>query len=118
VIDIHAEHVLQVPMVHDQEPVEALAASGADEALGDRVRLRRAHRCLDHLDAFAGEDGVKAAGELGVAVADKEAETRRLLLECPGDLAGLLGDPGAGGVGGAAGEVDAAASQLDEEENV
>ena len=26
--------------VHDQEPVEALRADGADEALGDRVRLR------------------------------------------------------------------------------
>ena len=61
VIDIHAERVLRVPTVHDQEPVEALEASGAEEALGDRVRRRRAHRCLDHLDGFAGEDGVKAA---------------------------------------------------------
>ena len=42
----------------------------------------------------------------------------RPLLECPGELARLLGDPGAGRVRGAAGEVDAAAAELDEEEHV
>ena len=42
----------------------------------------------------------------------------RPLLECPGELAGLLGDPGAGRVGGAAGEVDASAAEFDEEEHV
>jgi hypothetical protein len=50
--------------------------------------------------------------------ADQEAETRRRLVECPGELAGLLSNPGASGVGGAAGEVDAAAAHLNEEENV
>ena len=55
---------------------------------------------------------------LGSRSRRRKPKTRRLLLECPGDLGGLLGEPGAGGVGGAAGEVDAAASQLDEEENV
>src|SRR5215211_1329647 len=43
---------------------------------------------------------------------------RRRLVECRGELADLLGDPGAGGVGGEAGEVDAAAAHLDEEQNV
>src|SRR5215217_6459347 len=66
-------------------------------------------------DAFAREDGVEAARELTVSVADQEAEMRRRLVECRGELAGLLGDPGAGGVGGDAGEVDAAAAHLDEE---
>ena len=101
-----AEHALEVAPVHDQEPVEALGAGGADEALGDRVRLRRSHRRLDDSDAFAGEDGVEVADELAVAVADQEPERARLLLERPGELACLLGDPGAGWVGGAAGEVN------------
>jgi len=39
-------------------------------------------------------------------------------LECPGELTSLLGDPRSGGVGGAAGEVDAAAGKLDEEEDI
>ena len=67
-----AEDALEVASVHDQEPVEALGADGADEALGDRVRLRRPHRRLDDSDAFAGEDGVEVTGELAVAVADQE----------------------------------------------
>jgi hypothetical protein len=40
VIDEDVEHVLEVMAVEDQEPVEAFSAGGADEALGDRVRLR------------------------------------------------------------------------------
>jgi hypothetical protein len=61
--------------------VEALGAAGADEALGDRVRLRRSYRCLDDLDAFAGEHGVEVAGELAVTVGDQEAKRSRLLVE-------------------------------------
>ena len=40
------------------------------------------------------------------------------VLECPGELACLLGDPASGRVGGAAGQVDASAFELDEEEHV
>jgi hypothetical protein len=61
--------------IQNQQPVEALAADGADEALGKRVRLRRAHRRLDHPHTFAGENRVEAARELGIAVADQEPET-------------------------------------------
>jgi hypothetical protein len=50
--------------------------------------------------------------------ADHEAEPWRLLLQYPGELASLLGDPRARGVGGAVGEMDAAAAMLDEEEDV
>ena len=91
-----AEYALKVAAVDEQEPVEALSASGADEAFRDRVGLRRAYRCLDDLDALACEDGVEVAGELAVAVADQEAQRRRALRDCPSELAGLLGDPGAG----------------------
>jgi hypothetical protein len=67
-----AEYALKVAAVDEQEPVEALSASGADEAFRDRVGLRRTDRCLDDLDALACEDGVEVAGELAVAVADQE----------------------------------------------
>jgi hypothetical protein len=39
VVDEDAEHALEVPAVEDEEPVEALRADGADEALGDRIRF-------------------------------------------------------------------------------
>jgi hypothetical protein len=74
VIDEHAEHTLEVAAIHDQEPVEAFSTGGTDEAFGGRLRLRRSHWGLHHLDAFAREDGVEAAREFAVAIADQEPE--------------------------------------------
>jgi hypothetical protein len=71
---------------------------------------------VDRSNAFAAEHLVEAAAELGVAVVDQEP--------CPLEQAGeaevarLLSDPGSSRVGGAAGEVDTAAFELDEEEHV
>jgi hypothetical protein len=112
-VGVDAKYALEMPAVRDQEPVEALSAGGFDEALGDCVRLRSPHRRLDDADAFAGEDSVEVPGELAVAVADQEAKPTRLVLKRPGELACLLSDPGAGWVGGAAGEVNAAACEFD-----
>jgi hypothetical protein len=63
-----------VSFVVDQEPVGALGADAADESLGVAIRLRGLGRDLDHVESFGGEDGVEGVGELGVAVADQEAE--------------------------------------------
>jgi hypothetical protein len=68
--------------------------------------------------AALAKTGVEAAREVGVAVADQEVETRLLLRSLQANWASLLDDPGANRVGGAAGEMDAAAAWLDEEENV
>ena len=43
VVDVDAEHTLEVAAVEDQQPVETLRADGSDEALCDRVCLRRPH---------------------------------------------------------------------------
>lgn len=53
IVDEGREHALKMATVEDQEPVETLASDGADEARGDRVRLRRPHRRADDLDAVA-----------------------------------------------------------------
>jgi hypothetical protein len=91
VVGEDVEHTLEVAPVDDQEPVEALRADGANEALGDRVCLRRADRRLDDLDPFAHEDGVEVARELAVAVADQETQRYAPVVERPGELARLLG---------------------------
>ena len=39
-VDVGPEHVLEVAAAEDQQPVEAVAADGADEALGIGVGLR------------------------------------------------------------------------------
>ena len=62
------QHALEMAAVENQYPVEQLAAKGADPSFGDRVRLRCSYRCAQDADGFAGEDGVEAVGELGVAI--------------------------------------------------
>src|SRR6266545_2523050 len=113
---VDVEHVFEVAAAEDQQPVETLGSDGADEAFGVGVCLWRADRCSDDPDPFAAEDFVEGAAELAVAVVDQEP---RLLEDtAEAEVARLLGDPAAGRFGGAAGEVDAAACELDEEENV
>jgi hypothetical protein len=36
---VEAEHLLEVAAADDQDPVEALAAEGADPTLGERIRI-------------------------------------------------------------------------------
>src|SRR5947207_14615811 len=48
----------------------------------------------------------------------RKRKGRSPLLECPGELPGLLGDPPPPRVDGAAGEMDAPATELDEEEHI
>src|SRR6266516_2445587 len=114
--EIDAQHSLEVAAAEDQQPVKTLAAEGANEALRVRVCLWRAERCVDHFDPFAAEDLVEGRGELAVAFVEQEAHP----LEDAGEaeIPRLLGDPAAGRVGRAAGQVDVAAFELDEEQDV
>ena len=88
------------------------------EALGDRVRPRCPDWGADDADVGAGEHGVEGGGELAVPVADQEPELLGAVAEVHQQVAGLLGDPGAGGVGGDPGDVHAAAAVLDHDEDV
>ena|SRR5438552_18262862 len=72
VVDVDAENLLKLSPADDQDPVEAVAADGADPALGERVRLRRPERGADDLDAVASEDLVERAAELAVSVVNQE----------------------------------------------
>src|SRR6188472_2187762 len=98
--------------------VEAFAAQRANPALRDGVRARRLDWDADDGDGGAGEHGVEGGGELGISVADQEPELLGAVAEVHEQVAGLLGDPGAGGVGGDPGEVYAAAAVLDHDEDV
>src|SRR6266540_1015009 len=112
------EHQFEMSAVEDQQPVETLRSDGADEALGNRIRLRRSHRRADDLDPFTSEDDVEVTRELAVAIPDQKAHRRRMLRQSPCELTALLSDPGAARVRRAAGEIHPAAAELDEEENV
>jgi hypothetical protein len=61
VLDVDAPDLFELFATGNQEPVEAVAADGADPALGECVRVRRAKRCADDLDGVAFEDLVEGA---------------------------------------------------------
>jgi hypothetical protein len=116
VLDVDAQDVFEVAVAEDQEPVQALIANGADESLCVGVRLRRLHGRVDNLDSFAAEHLVESGGELAVAIVDQETHPLKQVGEA--EAARLLDDPGSGRVRRAAGEVDASATELDEEQHV
>jgi hypothetical protein len=66
----------------------------------------------------AGEDRVEGRGELAVPVTDQEPESVGAVAEVHEQVAGLLSDPGRGGVGGDPGDVHVAAVVLDHHEDV
>ena len=66
----------------------------------------------------AGEYRVEGSGELAVSVADQESEPVGVVAKVHEQVAGLLGDPGPGRVGGDAGDVHAAGAVLDHHQDV
>jgi hypothetical protein len=113
-----AEDRCGVALVDDEDLVEEFAADAADEPLGGRVRAGRSNRCFDHLNPCGSEDGVEHGGELGVVVWDEVPEVLAGVVEVRGEIARLLGEPGAGGVGGDAEDVDLVGGVFDDEERV
>ena len=63
----------QVPLVDDYQMVETLASQRPDEALGDRVRLRRPDRREQGSDADPGDARDERAAVAAVAVVDEVA---------------------------------------------
>jgi hypothetical protein len=70
VLDVGAEHSLEVAAIPHEYPVDAFGAYGPYEPFRVCVRLRSARWNLDDFDAVCGEHCVEAGGELAVAVAD------------------------------------------------
>ena len=118
VLDIAVEDAKEVAAAGEQEMVQAFPAHGADPALGDGVGVRGLYRCGDDLGADRAPEVIEGPGERAVAVADQEPDGGGLLSKRDGQVASLLGDPGAGGVGGDTREMDSSVVQLDEERHL
>ena len=87
-------------------------------AFDDGVRSRRSNRGADDLDVCTGEHRVESGGELAVAIADHEPELVGVVAEVHQQVAGLLGDPGSGGVSGDPGNVNPAGTVGDHYEQI
>jgi len=77
------DHRLQMASAEDEQVVQQLSPSGADEPFGDRVRPRGPIGQLQDLHALGAEDLIEAGGELAVAIPEQELGLQRPVLEPP-----------------------------------
>jgi hypothetical protein len=61
---VFSQYSLEVAAVEDQDPVQQLAAYGADLSFGDRVPSRCSRWRAQGADGFAGEHGVEGVVNL------------------------------------------------------
>jgi hypothetical protein len=117
-LQVLAQYDVEVAGSGDQKVVEALSSQCPDEPFRDRVRPGRSDRGADDPQVGAGEDGVERGGKLAVPVADQEPEPIAAIAEIHQQVAGLLGHPGTGRVGGDPRDVRTATLVLDHDEDV
>jgi hypothetical protein len=108
----------QVPLVEDQHPIEHLTAKRSDDALADRIRPWSVWRGFDDPEAGGAEDLIEGGDELGVAVTDQEPQRVHPGTQLHGQVPGLLSHPYPGRVGGDPGQVQPAATVLDEYQDI
>ena len=65
------QYRMQVPLVHHDDVIEALAAKGSHDSLGDRVRPRRSDRGPDAGDPELGKTSIDVASVDGIAIVDE-----------------------------------------------
>ena len=116
--DILHQDAPEVALAQDEEMIENLLTRRSDPAFRHDVSVRCPKRSLDDLDALAREDGVEARRELGILIADEEPDGWGAIVDLPTQVTGLLGHPCGGWVRRAAGQMDPACPQFDEEEHV
>jgi hypothetical protein len=118
VLKVLGQHLSQVVLVDDQQPVEELPAQGTYHSFAGRVRPRSLRRAGQDPDALRGEHGIERAVELARAVPDQELDRGRTTSEVHQQVAGCLRRPRAVRASGDAGQVDAAGAVLDHDQGI
>jgi hypothetical protein len=116
VLDVDADHALQVTPSEDEDVVETLLTNGAYPVLRERVRLRRPDGRPHYCQSFRSEDLVEASGERGVSISEQDV----LVIETSGDhqVPCLLSDPGASRADWSNSRRGPPCRELDEEQDV
>jgi hypothetical protein len=102
------EHREKVPLVNDQEAVQALATDGTDPPLSERIRSGRPWRGSEDADPGTGEHIIEGPRELCVPVTDQEFHLASGIVEFNHQIPRLLGHPIAGRMRGDAQDMDSA----------
>jgi hypothetical protein len=72
VVDVDSEHALEMPLIQDEEPVQALGSHRPDPAFCVSVRSGCLHRRADHLAGRTAEDLIKGQRELAVRITHED----------------------------------------------
>ena len=118
VLDVDPKDLLEVAAPNNQQPVQALGTDRAHPALRVGVRSGCPHRRNEHPGSLRAEHIAEPAAELRVVVTHDEACPPPSFSQDQQQVAGLLGDPAAVGIGGHPGQVDPPGVQFDEEQHV
>ena len=118
VVDELGEHALEVTLITDEQPVEALASYGANKPFGERVRARRSDWGFDDPSIDGSKHLVEGPDELGISVADQELDDAAFVLECHCEIARLLGDPAPDRMRGDTGEEDLASFEIEKKQDI
>jgi hypothetical protein len=118
VVDVDSEHGLQMPLIQNEKPVQALGPHRPDPPFRVRIRAGRLHRRADYRAGRATEDLIKGQRELAVPITHEEPAATVELWALEDEISGLLRDPGGVLLRGAAADVYPPVAQLDEEQHV
>jgi hypothetical protein len=118
VLDELFEDALEMTLVSDEQPVEALGPCGADEPFGERVRTRRADRGLDHSGTNRRQHFIEGPVELGSSISDQEFDDPAFVLECHCEIARLLSDSASDRKRGDTGEEDLASFEIEKKQDI
>ena len=105
-------------VANDEQPIEAFGANRSYPAFRVGVRPWRSDRCLDHADSLGAEHLVERSGELGVPVSDEELDGAPSFGQITDQVAGELGDEGAGRMLGDSEGMYLSRRQFDDEEHI
>ena len=89
VVDVDSQHRLQMPLIQDEEPVQALGPHRPDPAFRVRIRSGRLHRRADHRAGRAAEDLIKSQWELAVSITHEEPVATVELWALEDEISGL-----------------------------
>ena len=118
VVDVVDNESFELVLVPDDGSVEKVASDRSDPALSEGVRDWCSNGCFEDGEFFGSEDLIERANELATSIANQGTRSGDLFGMLEEQVAGCLGGPGSGWVGGGPGVEDLPGGDVDEEQDV
>lgn len=116
--DIFRDGMMKRCFAEEDHAVEAFGFDRANESFGEGVQIRASQRQCFGFDAYGSKDHVEPGSKFGVAVAEQIIALGKQIATGTRQVAGGLPHPFIGGIRRDSAEVDLAAADVDEEQDV